>query len=445
MSRPVTKVRVRLTSAITNSSTTVSFTGVDVNRSVEGITMANFGTYGYLTVNPKGKIGNYAVIRFTGWSASGTTVTVSGISFMTFQGDDSSGTTVEFPAGTLAVISFNHNWINHVVRDEDNQTIAGVKTFSSSPIVPTGGTGTQAANATDIANAISGASGTATNSVFGTVKLSVAAASAPNPIVVGDNDTRVPTQSENDALAGTSGTPSSTNKYVTNDDTGTTGTSNVIRAKANGQIDDARLALTTAGDTVYSDGTDLQRLAIGTGRQKLGVSGSSPAWDSNYMQRLTIDNAPTAITNSSALTTITSFSLPANYLSTNNGVRIRLYYTSMNSNSGLADHTFILRYGSTNVVSLVINGTSNNSNGGVIEALLTSNGSTSSQKGLIQILGFPNSIVSSGSFPSNGVIGIDSGTSTEDSTGALTVSIQIQIANGGSDFVPILATYELIS
>ena len=219
----------------------------------------------------------------------------------------------------------------------------------------------------------------------------------------------------------------------------------VVRAKSNSKIAQGWVGATTAGDMPYSDGTDLQRLAIGTGRQKLGVSGSSPAWDSNYMQRLTIDNAPTAITNSSALTTITSFSLPANYLSTTNGVRIRLYYTSMNSNSGSADHTFVLRYGSTNVVSLVINGTSNNSNGGVIEAILTSNGSTSSQKGLIQILGFPNSIVSSGSFPSNSVIGIDSGTSTEDSTGALTVSIQIQIANGGSDFVPILATYELIS
>lgn len=69
-----------------------------------------------------------------------------------------------------------------------NETIAGVKTFSSSPVVPTGGTGTQAANATDIANAVIGASGTATASVFGTVKTSVAPASIGNPVVVGQND-----------------------------------------------------------------------------------------------------------------------------------------------------------------------------------------------------------------------------------------------------------------
>ena len=50
------------------------------------------------------------------------------------------------------------------------------------------------------------------------VKLSVAPASPTNPIAVGDNDPRVPTQGENDAMAGTYGTPSSTNKFVTETD-----------------------------------------------------------------------------------------------------------------------------------------------------------------------------------------------------------------------------------
>lgn len=79
------------------------------------------------------------------------------------------------------------------VSNVNDQTVGGIKTFSVSPLVPTGGTGTQAANATDIANAISGATGTATNLVFGTVKLSVAAVSGPNPIAVGDNDPRIVT------------------------------------------------------------------------------------------------------------------------------------------------------------------------------------------------------------------------------------------------------------
>lgn len=67
----------------------------------------------------------------------------------------------------------------------------------------------------------------ATNSVYGITKLSVAAVSGTDPIAVGDNDTRVPTQDENNALVGTSGSPSSSNKYVTNDDT--TGTGSLVR------------------------------------------------------------------------------------------------------------------------------------------------------------------------------------------------------------------------
>lgn len=68
----------------------------------------------------------------------------------------------------------------------------------------------------------------ASTTVKGIAKASVAPASAANPIFVGDNDPRMLTQGENDAAAGTSGTPSSTNKYVTNDDT--TGTGAVQRA-----------------------------------------------------------------------------------------------------------------------------------------------------------------------------------------------------------------------
>lgn len=124
-------------------------------------------------------------------------------------------------------------------------TVNSVVTFAVSPIVPTGGTGTQAANNQDIANAISGASGTATNTTFGTVKLSVPAVSTPNPIVMGSNDPLISpvslatlTSGEIAALAGTSGTPGSGNKYVTNNDTATVATANsVVRTLGSGLID----------------------------------------------------------------------------------------------------------------------------------------------------------------------------------------------------------------
>lgn len=76
----------------------------------------------------------------------------------------------------------------------------------------------------------------ASTTVKGSTKLSVAPVSSSNPIAVGDNDTRVPSQAENDALAGTSGTPSNTNRYVTNDDTGTSGANKVLRLDGSGAL-----------------------------------------------------------------------------------------------------------------------------------------------------------------------------------------------------------------
>jgi hypothetical protein len=71
----------------------------------------------------------------------------------------------------------------------------------------------------------------ASDSVKGITKLSVAAVVPTNPISVGDNDNRVPTQDENNALVGTSGTPSSTNRYITNDDVSNAGVADkVVRA-----------------------------------------------------------------------------------------------------------------------------------------------------------------------------------------------------------------------
>jgi len=89
------------------------------------------------------------------------------------------------------------------------------------------------------------------------------------------------TKLQRDALAGTSGTPSTSNKYVTDDDTAATpAASKIVRFKADSLLDDAGLALTTAGDIVYSDGTDLTRLGIGTAGQVLATNSgaTAPEW-----------------------------------------------------------------------------------------------------------------------------------------------------------------------
>lgn len=58
----------------------------------------------------------------------------------------------------------------------------------------------------------------ASNTVKGLTKLSVAPAVATEPVAAGTNDTRIPDQTETDALVGSSGTPSSGNPYVTDSD-----------------------------------------------------------------------------------------------------------------------------------------------------------------------------------------------------------------------------------
>lgn len=103
----------------------------------------------------------------------------------------------------------------------------------------------------------------ASTTTKGITKLSTAPVSPTNPIAVGDNDTRVPTQGENDALVGTAGTPSSTNKYVTNDDT--SGTGLVVRSS---------LLTSTVANVVKfgGDGSD-GALAISSGTTTINLGG----------------------------------------------------------------------------------------------------------------------------------------------------------------------------
>lgn len=138
--------------------------------------------------------------------------------------------------GTASITTDNQFATKKYVNDEDNaidtviatldaqnvkltgdQTISsGVKTFVVSPIVPTPTTSTQVVNKSYADGLAIAGSPDSSTTVKGIGQVSVAPVSPTTPIFVGDNDPRVPTQSENDALVGT-GTPSSSNKYVTED------------------------------------------------------------------------------------------------------------------------------------------------------------------------------------------------------------------------------------
>jgi hypothetical protein len=105
----------------------------------------------------------------------------------------------------------------------------------------------------------------------GITKLSTAPASASNPIAVGDNDTRVPTADEKDALAGT-GTPSSSNKYVVEDDEARNTLQKAYAADA--EASDTYVITLSPAPTAYTAGMviNFKATTVSTGAATLNVN-----------------------------------------------------------------------------------------------------------------------------------------------------------------------------
>lgn len=205
------------------------------------------------------------------------------------------------------------------------------------------------------------------------------------------------TEDQQDALAGTSGTPSNTNKYVTSDD--------------------------------VSDAAVSAKIVRATGTALPALSGENLT---NIPEKESLFTANVAFSNTITETTIMTFSLGANQLGTGNILKIRIPVTDFGLQSAASDtFTLKLKYGATTVATatFVNSGTNFNAGFGYIEAVLVGAGTTSSQEG---------SILFTATATATGIsIGAGAtGTATEDSTGALTVAVtgQFSVANANSDF-----------
>jgi hypothetical protein len=104
------------------------------------------------------------------------------------------------------------------------------------------------------------------------------------------DDGRIPTQDENDALVGTSGTPSTSNKYVTNADprnsdartpTGAAGGDVGGTFPSSLTVTDLTIASEAHGDILIRGATGWKRLAAGTSGQHLRTNGAAadPSWE----------------------------------------------------------------------------------------------------------------------------------------------------------------------
>lgn len=213
-----------LSASISSTQTSITLSSFKVPVSGDDVTMALLNTsIVYGTIDPKTSSSEF--ISFTGitQNADGT-ATLTGVTRGLNKTDPfTEDSDFKLPhSGAAEFICSNPPQVyNQFASPLNANTWTATQTFTGAVLVPT-------ATSSDLGNAASiefvvdtyTAGGVdASTTVKGLSKLSSAPASPTNPIAVGDNDTRVPTQSENDALAGTSGTPSSTNPYVTDSDT----------------------------------------------------------------------------------------------------------------------------------------------------------------------------------------------------------------------------------
>jgi hypothetical protein len=239
------------------------------------ITMADVGTKGYATIEP-GNGSQEESITFSGitQNANGT-ATLTGVktTLTVAPYTETSGLAITHAGGTTFILTNTAAFYNALTGKGNDEIITGVWTFTQSPIVPTPTTDYQAATKKYVSDTITGLVGTATSSNAGTTKLSVDPAVPGTPVAVGDNDTRVPTQGENDALVGnnTDVAVGTGNKMVTQ--TGLQHSAEVYAASTTGN--DTYVVTLSPAPTSYTAGMTIRFKpdTANTGACSLNVNG----------------------------------------------------------------------------------------------------------------------------------------------------------------------------
>lgn len=224
------------------------------------------------------------------------------------------------------------------------------------------------------------------------------------------------TSDEKDALAGSSGSPSSTNTFITEDDVSASGGS---------------------GKVIRANSTSLPNAILGVNK-KIAVG---PAQSD-------------VVTATTSEIDVISVSIPGNFLSTNNAVRLRVHFSniSIDGTSSACTMTFRCKYGSTTMATLTTGSTSSflSTLKGWMEFLLIADGSTSAQDGSFIMEATKNQVNPVSTYAANGQEFIyyhTTGTATEDSTGALDLKLTVQTSVSDSDNAVAVSGYtvELIS
>lgn len=383
------------------------------------ITMSMFGDIGFGTFEPGSpKEENYS---FTGVTQNGNgTATLTGLTrglkFVTPYNADVN-LRQGHGGGTSMVLANSAPFYNQLSGRDNDETITGTWTFTN-PNYPRIDNATppptddeQFATKKYVDDVAIAGSPKATPSVYGITKLSTAAVSPTDPIAVGDNDTRVPTQGENDALQGTVGTPSDTNRYVTNDDTTSTPTADaVVRGNGSGQV---------LGGWLGAGTPTLGAAVVGGGTGNPGL----------YRNKIiSLSTTPITIGDTTTETTLATATLTGGTLGTNDGILFSLNVSNLTNR--YRSLTFRLKIGSTTIATASINTTGDQEKTykAVLNGMIFSDNSTSSQAGRIAFIANETQQSTGTGNQSIGSNGI--GTATEDTSTNKTITLTGQWGGG---------------
>lgn len=173
---------ITLYSSLSGSATSMRVTPYPKDLDGTKLTISSFGSSPTLTVDPKVK-NIEEIIQFTGITDNGdNTATLTGLTrdYISQYPYTTTGTGRSHTAGAIVVFSNNPQMYNRLAAWENDGTITGVWTYTTSPVVPTPTTATQATSKAYVDNiAFSGAGViSATEAARGVVELGTAAEQA---------------------------------------------------------------------------------------------------------------------------------------------------------------------------------------------------------------------------------------------------------------------------
>jgi len=454
-------------SGIVIGATSATLTNlVDIYGNV--LTMTDFGDLGYITFEPD--TSNAEGATFTGITANANgTYTLTGLKTILAKSPytQTSGAVRNHAGGTKVVVTDNVGFWDTFINKNNDSTVVGKVTFPNGAKRPVLDADTDTATATavvtygQLSRTVIAGGVAATTTTLGYVKISAEPVSALSPIAVGDNDGRVPTQAENDALVGnnTSIAVGSGNTFVTQTglqvnaekyaaDAGASDTYAITLSPALASYATGMMVIMRA-NTANTGTATLNVNGLGAKTIVKGVSTTLSDGDiggsmvcvlvyngTNFVltnptvnalgNMLNLVTTDVTYSSSTAENTLLSYSLPGNVLGTGNAVRVTMHVSNLGVTS---TNTWTLRfkYGATTIATKVYTNVSgNNVFQGKIEFLLASTGTSNSQNGSYSLnLGTPNYI---GNGNLQGMMFSESaqGTSAIDSSTAQTIAVTSQ-------------------